>query len=271
MAIQTVCDLFYRSVDTFRKPEHLKYKKDGAWRAISSDELRAAVEETSMGLRALGVEQGRPASPSSPRTGPSGRIADLATLCAGAADAPIYPTLTAAQVHYILDDSEAKVVFVSNAAQAAKVAEVAGAAPAPRSTSSASTGAAPRARLPLDELRARGREALGAGPRRACAGAPARCTPDDLATLIYTSGTTGDPKGVMLTHDNLVHNVLDAREGLPAWSTPSGRRSASCRSATASSARPATTSCSTRGVTIAYAESVEKVPENMQRGAAARS
>jgi hypothetical protein len=71
MAIQTVCESFYRSVDTYRKPEHLKYKKDGAWRAVSSEEFRAAVEEIAMGLRALGVARAT-RSPSSPRTGRSG-------------------------------------------------------------------------------------------------------------------------------------------------------------------------------------------------------
>ncbi len=93
MAIQTICDLFYRSVDTFRKPEHLKFKKDGVWRAVSSEELRAAVEETSMGLRALGIGRGdRVAILSENR--PEWAFADLATLCTGAADATIYPTLT---------------------------------------------------------------------------------------------------------------------------------------------------------------------------------
>ena len=123
MAIQTVCDIFYRSVDTYRKPEHLKYKKDGAWRAISSEELRAAVEETSMGLRALGIGKGDVVALLSENR-PEWAIADLATLCAGAADATIYATLTPPQVQYILNDSESKVVFVSTPVQAAKVAEV---------------------------------------------------------------------------------------------------------------------------------------------------
>ncbi len=123
MAIQTVCDIFYRSVDTYRKPEHLKHKKDGAWRAISSEELRAAVEETSMGLRALGIGKGDVVALLSENR-PEWAFADLATLCAGAADATIYATLTPPQVQYILNDSEAKAVFVSNAVQAAKVAEV---------------------------------------------------------------------------------------------------------------------------------------------------
>jgi long-chain acyl-CoA synthetase len=124
MAIRTVCDIFYHSVDTFRKAEHLKYKKDGTWRVISSEELKAAVEEVSMGLRALGVDKGDKVAILSENR-PEWAIADLATLAIGAADAPVYSTLTPAQVLYILNDSESKVVFVSNAAQAAKVAEVA--------------------------------------------------------------------------------------------------------------------------------------------------
>ena len=105
----TVCDIFYRSVDTYRKPEHLKYKKDGAWRAISSEELRAAVEETSMGLRALGIGKGDVVALLSENR-PEWAFADLATLCTGAADATIYATLTPPQVQYILNDSESKVV-----------------------------------------------------------------------------------------------------------------------------------------------------------------
>mgnify|MGYP002065384926 CR=1 FL=1 len=58
MPIETVCQIFYRPVDGYRKAEHLKHKTAEGWRGISSDELRTAVEETSMGLRALGVEKG---------------------------------------------------------------------------------------------------------------------------------------------------------------------------------------------------------------------
>jgi long-chain acyl-CoA synthetase len=260
MPIQTVCEAFYRSVDTYRKPEHLKYKKDGTWRAISSDEFRTAVEEVAMGLRCLGVSRGDKVAIISENR-PEWAFADFATLCLGAADATIYPTLTARQVHYILDDSESKVVFVSSVAQAAKVAEVRerlphlqhvvqfDAAPAPGTTS-------------LEELRARGREALAADPdavRREAAAVRG----EDLATLIYTSGTTGEPKGVMLTHGNLTSNVVDAWKIFPMvnheWTALSFLPL--CHSFERTAGHNFMLHA---GVTIAYAESVEKVPENMQ-------
>jgi long-chain acyl-CoA synthetase len=259
MPFQSICEVFYRSVDTFRKAEHLKHKKDGAWRAISSDELRDAVEETSMGLRALGVERGDTVAILSENR-PEWAFADIATLCAGAADATIYPTLTAAQVHYILDDSESSVVFVSNAAQAAKVAE--GRARLRRLQHVIRFDPAPVPdTLSLDELRAKGREALAAAPG-AVRSRAAGITRDDLATLIYTSGTTGDPKGVMLTHGNLLHNVLAAEKVFPMvteeWTALSFLPLCHSFERTAGH-----NFMIHRGVSIAYAESVEKVPENM--------
>jgi long-chain acyl-CoA synthetase len=260
MAIQTVCDVFYRSVDTYRKAEHLKFRRDGTWRAVSSEELRSAVEETSMGLRALGVGKGDKVAILSENR-PEWAFADLATLCAGGADATVYPTLTAAQVLYILDDSESKVVFVSTAVQAAKVAEVRPRLPRLQHVVRFDAPPVPGT-MTLDELRAKGKEALRTDPdavrRRA-----AEVGGDDLATLIYTSGTTGDPKGVMLSHGNLVHNVLAAQKVFPMvneeWTALSFLPLCHSFERTAGH-----NFMLYAGLTIAYAESVEKVPENMQ-------
>jgi long-chain acyl-CoA synthetase len=260
MAIQTVCEAFYRSVDTHRKAEHLKYKRDGAWRAVSSEEFRAAVEEMAMGLRALGVSRGDKVAIVSENR-PEWAFADLATLCLGAADATIYPTLTAPQVRYILEDSESKVVFVSNAAQAAKVAEARARLPHLQHVVRFDPAPVPGTTC-LDELRARGREAL-ASDRDAVRREAASVRGEDLATLIYTSGTTGDPKGVMLTHANLMHNVIAAQKIFPMvdheWTALSFLPL--CHSFERTAGHNFMLHA---GVTIAYAESVEKVPENMQ-------
>jgi long-chain acyl-CoA synthetase len=202
----TLCDLFYRSVDTYRKPEHLKYKQGGAWHAVSSDEFRRAVEELSLGLRALGVERGERVALLSENR-PEWAYADMATLTAGAVDVPIYPTLTASQVLYILKDSEAKLALVSTPAQAAKVVEVKAQAPALRHVIGMEAGATfPPGVTTLEEVRAKGRAERAARPN-AVRESAAQVKPDDLATIIYTSGTTGDPKGVMLAHSNIVFNV----------------------------------------------------------------
>src|SRR5262249_51206837 len=115
--------------------------------------------------------------------------------------------------------------------------------------------------LSLDEVRAKGRAALANDPQ-AVRRRAAEVKPEDLATLIYTSGTTGDPKGVMLSHDNLVATVEAARQAF--------------RQLTAEDvALPFLPLCHVfermgghymmlrSGTTIAYAESVDKVPANM--------
>ncbi|HEY6553145.1 MAG TPA: long-chain fatty acid--CoA ligase, partial [Vicinamibacteria bacterium] len=257
--IRTLCDIFYHSVETFRKPNHLLYKKDGAWEPISSLAFQTAVEELSMGLRTLGIEKGdRIAILSENR--PEWAYADLATLCAGAVDAPIYATLTPPQVLYILNDAGAKAVFVSTPAQLAKIQEIRAQAPMLRHVIRMDDPAAPDT-LSLDEVRVRGREALatdrGAVRKRAQA-----VEPEDLATLIYTSGTTGDPKGVMLTHANLVSNVSASARLFAGLGTKDVALSflPLCHVFERMGGHYVMLR---HGVTIAYAEGVDKVPANM--------
>jgi len=259
MEIRTLCDIFYHSVETFRKPEHLSYKKDGAWTPISSDAFLTAVEELSMGLRSLGIEKGdRIAILSENR--PEWAFADLASLCAAAVDVPIYSTLTPPQVLYILNDSGAKAVFVSTSTQLKKVQEVRAQAPMLRHVIRMDDPAQPDT-YSFEDIRVRGREAL-ATDRGAVRKRADEVQPSDVATLIYTSGTTGDPKGVMLTHDNLVSNVQSSTKLFVGLGTKD----------TALSFLPL---CHVfermgghyvmlrLGVTIAYAESVDKVPANL--------
>ncbi len=257
MALKTICDVFYRSVG-YSKAEHLLFRRDDRWQAISSEQLRAAVEEISAGLRLYGIgKEDRVAILSENR--PEWAFVDLATLCAGAVDVPIYPTLTSTQIGYIVADSGVKLAFVSSAAQAAKLAELRGQLKGLEQVISFDTPTPPGT-LSLDTLRERGRGLLAGDPgvvrHRA-----AEVTRDDLATLIYTSGTTGDPKGVMLTHGNLVHNVIAASKLFPIgpeWTALSFLPLCHSFERTAGHNFMLAT-----GATIAYAESVEKVPENM--------
>jgi len=259
IAIRTLCDLFYDSVDRHHKPEHLRHKRGGEWRGISSEEFRRAVEELSMGLRGLGVERGdRVAILSENR--PEWAFADLATLTAAAVDAPIYSTLTPAQVLYILNDSEAKVLFLSSEAQGRKVAEIRAQAKHLRHVIRMDDVPI-EGTLSLDEVRAKGREALAKDPQ-AVRRRAAEVKAEDLATLIYTSGTTGDPKGVMLLHSNLVSNVEAARQVFPQLTTEDVALSflPLCHVFERMGGHYMMLRA---GATIAYAESVDKVPANM--------
>jgi len=259
MPTRTLCEIFYHSVDTYRKPDHLRVKRGESWGDVSSEEVRRAVEELSMGLRALGVEKGdRVALLSENR--PEWAYVDLATLCAAAVDVPIYPNLPPAQVLYVLSDSQAKVAIASSAAQVKKVLEVRAKAPhlehVIRFDDPPQEGT-----LSLDEVRARGREALAAD-RDAVRRRAAEVAPPDLATLIYTSGTTGDPKGVMLTHDNIVSNVHGALAAFGDFG-PSDVALSFLPLCHIFERMGGHYLMLQQGVTIAYAESVEKVPANM--------
>ncbi len=261
MALNTLCDLFYRCVDTYRKPEHLKVKRNGTWQSISSEQFRQAVEELALGLRALGIGKGDKVAILSENR-PEWAYADLATLVAAAVDVPVYATLTPNQVLYILNDSEAKACFVSNAGQAKKVAEIRHQAPGLRHVIRMEDGPGfPEGSLSLDEVRAKGRERLAREPDAARKQA-AEVKAEDLATLIYTSGTTGDPKGVMLLHSNLVSNTLAAHKVFVSLGPDDVALSflPLCHVFERMAGHYLMLQA---GATIAYAESVEKVPENM--------
>lgn len=204
---RTLNDIFFNSIGTRRdQPVVMRRKVDGKWLPISYQQLYERVRDTSLGLRALGLQRGdRIALLSENR--PEWAICDYAALALGATDVPVYPTLPAKQVQYILRDSGAVAVMVSSAAQLAKVLQIRGALPALQHIIVFDPDARGTGVAQLADVEAKGR-ARAATEGAAWEAEAARAEPDDLATLIYTSGTTGDPKGVMLTHGNIASNVV---------------------------------------------------------------
>jgi long-chain acyl-CoA synthetase len=261
MEVRTLCDIFYQAV-ALDKPAHLRFKRGETWHDISSAEFRRAVEELSMGLRALGLERGERAGILSENR-PEWAFADLATLSAAAVDVPIYATLTPTQILYILNDSETKVLFVSTPAQARKVQEIRAQATHLQHVIRMEEMPADVAAgtISIDEVRAQGRPALQADPE-AVRKRAAEVKETDLATLIYTSGTTGDPKGVMLTHRNLVSNTVGSSQVFAAMGKDDVALSflPLCHVFERMSGHYLML---LQGCSIAYAESVEKVPANM--------
>ena len=210
---RTLNELFFAAMDAQAdKASVLRRKNAGRWEAISGPALMARVQDVSLGLRDLGVGPGdRVAILSENR--PEWAIADYACLTLRAANVPIYPTLTAKQIAYILRDSGATAVFVSSKPLLGKVQEVRSQLPDLRHVVVFDDLAAVEGTLPFVDVAIRGRQARARFPdwRAEALAVAAR----DVATIIYTSGTTGDPKGVMLSHGNITSNVVACVALLP--------------------------------------------------------
>ena len=255
----TLVQLLFDAAERYDKPDALQAKVNGTYQPISHRTLAARVQHVGLGLRALGVERGARVGILSENR-PEWAIADYACLTSGLVDVPVYPTLPAEQIAYILKDAGVVALFVSTAVQAAKVADVRHQVPALSQVIGFGDALWPGVDLTFSSLEARGKTAASGSSAARYRAEALAVKPDDLATLIYTSGTTGEPKGVMLTHDNFYSNVTACADILP------------FRNDVALSFLPLShvfermgdylmMAC---GVSIAYAESIDTVPTNMQ-------
>jgi long-chain acyl-CoA synthetase len=172
----------------------------------------------------------------------------------------VYPTLPSDQIAYILKDSGAEAIFVSTAEQAAKIAEVRSQLPALHHVISFDD-VGPSADMTLLELEQRGAAAENPEAIAEYRRVAESVEPDHLATLIYTSGTTGNPKGVMLTHNNIHANVEATRHKLPFQGDDVAL---SFLPLSHIFERMGDYVMFATGSSIAYAESIDTVPVNMQ-------
>jgi len=254
---ETLTQLFFNAIDRFSsKRAALRYKKGGAWNDITHFELSRQVHHAALGLLELGVKAGDKIAILSANR-PEWAVADYACLTACCADVPIYPTLPASQVAYILKDSGACAVFVEDDEQCQKVLAHRESLPALQHIIALDDAAADA--VSLRELIQRGLAAESRYPdyrQKACS-----VDRDSLATLIYTSGTTGDPKGVMLSHHNITSNVL---AGLKVIQIGPNDSCLSLLPLSHSFERMAGHYIMLHaGTTINYAESIEQVPANL--------
>lgn len=209
--LATLADLPELVLRRFPRDAFIRRCRASGFDSWSTADFVAQVHALSATLGALGVQPGdRVALMAESR--PEWLIADLAILGAGAVTVPVYPTLAPQQARFILQDAGACLALVSDATQLAKLQDVRHLLPQLTALIVMDTdGAAPPSPsvLAWRDALARGTETLARDPEMSARMAARRAAvrPQDLATLIYTSGTTGDPKGVMLTHGNLVSNV----------------------------------------------------------------
>jgi long-chain acyl-CoA synthetase len=207
----TLVEVYERVARVHRKADTINYKCDGAWRSLSAEELLRRARHIALGLHSKGLQAGD-------------RVALLADSCVewvladhgcifmGAITVPIYPTLSPDQVKYIIRDCGATAIFVSDAAKMAQLQTALDDCPTIRNVfllKAADSGVG----FNLPDLEAAGKDLQSQQPELIDKLAHA-ARPEDLATIIYTSGTTGESKGVMLTHSNLVSNLVDSSNHL---------------------------------------------------------
>lgn len=200
-------DLLYHQLENYPNEDCLCAKVNGKWVKQSTQEVVDNVNSFSRGLIALGLKPGDKVAIVSPNR-PEWNIVDLGVLQAGGIDVPIYPTISAEDYKYIFNHAGVKFAFAADEELIQKVQEIQNEVPTLEAIYS------------FDELDSvtHWTEVLQAGNESIQKEVDLRKEKIDateLATLIYTSGTTGRPKGVMLTHKNVVSNVLGSMDRMP--------------------------------------------------------
>lgn len=216
---KTIGEMFTMLTDEFAKTAGkplMKYKSQGKWVEVSYEQFGQETERFAHGLAALDLKRGDKVAIIAENR-PEWVYADMAILSLGAVDVPIYPSLTADNIEFILRDSESVGVIVSNKFQLNKILKVKANVKNLKwivvmNEKDITNTAADL--FSFKEVQNRGDMGLKQRPFMMKDSIKA-CHDHDLCTIIYTSGTTGVPKGVMLTHRNIVSNVLAAAEAIP--------------------------------------------------------
>ncbi len=262
MTFRSVPDMLRHNATEFAGRPALKYRKQGVFVALTYAAYYDRVLMVARGLGKLGVKPGdRLAILSENRVG--WVIADMGILCSGAVTVPIYPTNTPEQIEYMVNNSGARILFVSGKFQYSKLLKVREKIPGVELVVSFERFLGDPA-LPvttfyqLSEIDS----PISAAEKQEIEARIDRIRPDDMVTLIYTSGTTGTPKGVMLSHSNLLTNVRYLTEQSGAIGKDDTLLSflplSHILERTAGYYLPIY-----NGALMALADSIEKIPENM--------
>ncbi|MFC4721262.1 AMP-dependent synthetase/ligase [Geojedonia litorea] len=206
--ITRLFDIPYYQLETYNLQNAFTTKYDGEWKSISTQEYIDQFNKISRGLLRLGVQPNDKIAVISSTNRTEWNIMDMGILQIGAQNVPIYPTICKEDYEYILNHAEAKYCFVSDIEVLEKLNAIKG--------NTKLQGVYTFNQITNEQHWTEVLD-LGADPsnQNDVDSRKAKVNPHDLATLIYTSGTTGTPKGVMLSHNNLVSNVLDSEKRVP--------------------------------------------------------
>lgn len=209
MSIRRLFDIAHHAMAKYPNETMFATKYEGKWKSISTKEYINEGNTVSRGLLKLGIKPGDKIALITTATRTEWAIMDLGILQIGAISVPVYPSISAEDYNYIFNNAEIKYCFLSDAALYEKVNSIKAEVPSLQGVFS------------FDEIPgvANWQEVLDLGMDPSNQGEvddiAKTINPEDLATIIYTSGTTGRPKGVMLTHHNIVSNVLASNSRIP--------------------------------------------------------
>jgi len=207
--VKRLFDFPYYQLEKFDLEKALVTKYNGKWTPTSTQEYVDKANQISRALLNLGVQPNDKIAIIATNNRTEWNIVDIGILQVGAQDVPIYPTIAEDDYQYVLNHSESKYVFVSDAEVLQKVKNIKANVPSLKDVFS------------FDQIKGckNWEELLELGKddsnQAAVEKIKASIHEEDLATLIYTSGTTGKPKGVMLSHKNIVSNALSSASRFP--------------------------------------------------------
>lgn len=251
-------------LEKFPKEDMLAAKEaGGTWRKFSTTEVRDIVDKFSAGLAHLGIGpndmsiEGRDKIAVISNNRPEWVFLDLAVQQVGAVLTPIYPTISVHELEYVLNDATVKLVFVNDKAMYEKVQQVREKCP---SVKAVFTFDYFQPSLHWREILAKATEA----DALKVAATRDRISSEDLCTIIYTSGTTGTPKGVMLSHKNILSNVMNVEEVFRPIVSEKDARALSFLPLNHIFERMITYIYLFYGCSIYYAENLEKIGDNLK-------
>jgi long-chain acyl-CoA synthetase len=262
MAYSRVFDLIYHQQETRPKEDSLACKVEGKWVRYSTAEVIRKAQQVSKALINLGLEPGDKVALIA-NNRPEWNFLDIGMMQIGVVNVPVYPTISAREYEYIFNDAGVKYAFIygldhtegrAHPSVFERIQEIRGSVPSLREVFAIDP-------LPgltrLDELL----QPVEEHEQRMIFDRMDKVRETDLATIIYTSGTTGNPKGVMLSHRNLVSNVQSVANLLP---IDKGDRALSFLPLCHSFERTVSNIYLANGISIYYAESVDTLGENLR-------
>ena len=209
ISVKRLFDFPYYQLEKFNLNDALVTKYQGKWVSLTTKEYINQSNQLSRGLLKLAIKPNDKVAIISTNNRTEWNVVDIGVMQLGAQDVPIYPTISKEDYQYVLNHSESKICFASDQEVYDKVMAIKDQVPSLKAV------------YTFDEVEGakNWKEVLELGKDETTQAEveqlKAQVKEDDLATLIYTSGTTGRPKGVMLTHKNIVSNALHSHTRLP--------------------------------------------------------